>query len=77
MQFLIKLKFGNIHEAFCLSPKLNGLFASDFPDYTITNLGYQLDKYCQTEESKAYFEQLAEQIFLQLDYSEVFIKNKF
>jgi hypothetical protein len=68
---LIKLKFGNIHEAFCTSPKLSGVFSNDSPDYLITNIVYQMDKYCQLEESKSYFDQLAEQIFLHLDYGEV------
>ena len=56
-----------------MEPKLTGIFGSDLPDYARTNLGYQLEKYCQLNESKLYFEQLAEQIFLHLDYAEVII----
>lgn len=73
MQFLIKLKFGNKYEAFCSSPKLTSIFASDFSDYALPHLSDELDKFCKLDESKSYFNNIAEDIFVHLDYPEVIL----
>ena len=55
---------------------MTSIFTTELADYTLTQLNEELDKYCKQGESKYYFENLADQIFLQLDFPEVVIKLK-
>mgnify|MGYP001810870103 CR=1 FL=1 len=55
MQLLLKLKFGNVNEAICVSPKITSILGNKFEAYIRSSLEYHLEKYCETDYAP-YFE---------------------